>query len=90
MKESFSVAESIRHFIENNITTFDDDIEFNDDTDIFLSGLVNSLFSMRLLCFIEGEFSLSVPDEYIERKNFSSIEKMCQLVQILRKDPPVS
>nr|WP_283258118.1 phosphopantetheine-binding protein [Photorhabdus luminescens] len=59
----------------------DDEIELKDDTNIFESGLVNSLFSMRLLCFIEDKFSISIPDEYIERENFISIEKMQQLVQ---------
>ncbi|MHC6529719.1 acyl carrier protein [Vibrio proteolyticus] len=78
------VAEEIRQFIENNITTFDDDIELGNETDIFKTGLVNSLFSMRLLCFIEEKFSVSIPDEYIERKNFATIMRMEQLVEMLQ------
>ncbi|KMW72142.1 acyl carrier protein [Photorhabdus luminescens subsp. luminescens] len=81
MKDSYIISTEIRHFIENNITNLDDEIELKDDTNIFESGLVNSLFSMRLLCFIEDKFSISIPDEYIERENFISIEKMQQLVQ---------
>ncbi|EYU15545.1 phosphopantetheine-binding protein [Photorhabdus aegyptia] len=84
MKDSCVVSTEIRHFIENNITNLDDEIELKDDTNIFESGLVNSLFSMRLLCFIEDKFSISIPDEYIERENFISIEKMQQLVQKIK------
>ncbi|OCA53245.1 phosphopantetheine-binding protein [Photorhabdus namnaonensis] len=84
MKDSCVVSAEIRDFIESNITNFDDEIELKDDTNIFESGLVNSLFSMRLLCFIEDKFSVSIPDEYIERENFVSIEKMQQLVQKIK------
>ncbi|MBD2800453.1 MULTISPECIES: phosphopantetheine-binding protein [Morganellaceae] len=84
MKDSYIISTEIRHFIENNITNLDDEIELKDDTNIFESGLVNSLFSMRLLCFIEDKFSISIPDEYIERENFISIEKMQQLVQKIK------
>ncbi|MBS9429999.1 acyl carrier protein [Photorhabdus luminescens] len=84
MKDSCVVSTEIRHFIENNITNLDDEIELKDDTNIFESGLVNSLFSMRLLCFIEDKFSISIPDEYIERENFVSIERMQQLVQKIK------
>ncbi|KGM28228.1 acyl carrier protein [Photorhabdus luminescens] len=84
MKDSCIVSTEIRHFIESNITNLDDDVELKDDTNIFESGLVNSLFSMRLLCFIEDKFSISIPDEYIERENFVSIERMQQLVQKIK------
>ncbi|PQQ41558.1 acyl carrier protein [Photorhabdus luminescens] len=84
MKDSCVVSTEIRHFIESNITNLDDDVELKDDTNIFESGLVNSLFSMRLLCFIEDKFSISIPDEYIERENFVSIERMQQLVQKIK------
>ncbi|MBS9425554.1 phosphopantetheine-binding protein [Photorhabdus caribbeanensis] len=84
MNDSYIISTEIRNFIENNITNLDDEIELKDDTNIFESGLVNSLFSMRLLCFIEDKFSISIPDEYIERENFISIEKMQQLVQKIK------
>ncbi|CDM88085.1 acyl carrier protein [Xenorhabdus bovienii] len=84
MKDSDVISKEIREFIENNMTVFDDDIELLDDTNIFKNGLVNSLFSMRLLCFIEDKFSISIPDEYIERENFVSINKMLELVNKVR------
>lgn len=81
MQSPDSVSSDIRNFIEKNITILDDDIELNDDTNIFNSGLVNSLFSMRLLCFIEDNFSIAIPDEYIDRKNFESISRMQKMIE---------
>jgi acyl carrier protein len=72
------------HFIESNMTIYDDDIEFVDSTNIFTSGFVSSIFAMRLLSFLENEFSITVPDEDIVISNFSSINKMCEMVSRLK------
>jgi len=69
----------LRHFIESNMTVFDDDAVLTDDTNIFSSGFVNSTFAMRLLTFIEREFAVTVPDDDILLANFSSVDAMWQL-----------
>ncbi|SFU29334.1 acyl carrier protein [Xenorhabdus koppenhoeferi] len=84
MKDLETIAKEIREFIENNISVFDDEIELLDDTNIFTSGLVNSLFAMRLLCFIEEKCAVTIPDEYIERENFVSINAMLELINKIR------
>jgi len=73
--------ESVRNFIESNMNVFDEDVELNDDTNIFTSGYVNSIFAMRLLNFLENEYGLEVPDEDIIIPNFSSIDAMKALVE---------
>lgn len=73
--------ESVRNFIESNMNVFDEDVELNDDTNIFTSGYVNSIFAMRLLNFLENEYGLEVPDEDIIIPNFSSINAMKALVE---------
>lgn len=72
------------NFIESNMTIYDDDIEFIDSTNIFTSGFVSSIFAMRLLNFLENEFSITVPDEDIVIPNFSSINSMCEMVSRLK------
>lgn len=47
-----------------------------DDTDIFASGYVNSMFAMQLLLFIEKTFSLTVDTTEMNLANFSSIDAM--------------
>ncbi|MCX4409555.1 MULTISPECIES: phosphopantetheine-binding protein [unclassified Streptomyces] len=52
-----------------------------DDENIFATGLVNSLFVMQLVLFVEGEFSLTVADEDLEMENFTSIATIDALVR---------
>ncbi|MEV5176578.1 phosphopantetheine-binding protein [Streptomyces flaveolus] len=52
-----------------------------DDDDIFATGLVNSLFVMQLVLFVEGEFGMTVADEDLEMENFQSIDAIDALVR---------
>lgn len=52
-----------------------------DEDDIFEVGGVNSLFAIELLTFVEEVFSITLEDEDLERKNFSSISAMAALVE---------
>jgi acyl carrier protein len=52
-----------------------------DDDDIFALGLVNSLFAMQLLAFIEGEFSIVAEREDLNIRNFSSIAALTAFVE---------
>ena len=73
-----------RQFIENNMNVFDEDVDLTDDTNIFTSGFVNSTFAMRLLTFLESEFSIVVPDDEILLSNFSSVDAMWGLTSKLQ------
>jgi methoxymalonate biosynthesis acyl carrier protein len=74
-----SVREKIRQFIIANMNSFEE-VELSDSDNIFQSGFVSSIFAMRLLNFIEKEFSVQVPDDDILLKNFSSVDVMNDMV----------
>ncbi len=74
----------IRNFIEDNMVSFDEDIDLNDSDNIFEKGFVTSVFAMCLLNFIEKEFSIEVLDEDIILSNFSSVDNIIRLVQRLK------
>jgi acyl carrier protein len=57
--------------------------ELQDDDDIFALGLVNSLFAMQLVLFVEQEFDVLVEGEDLERDNFRSVEAITALVERL-------
>ncbi len=71
----------IRRYIEKNLEIFDDEAVFSDSDNIFQMGLVNSLFAMKLLNFVEQEFAITIDDEDIEISNFSSIENIIGLLE---------
>jgi methoxymalonate biosynthesis acyl carrier protein len=55
--------------------------ELDDDDDIFEAGLVNSLFAMQLVLFVEQEFAIQVSNADLERENFRTVNSITGLVQ---------
>ncbi|MFE0250613.1 acyl carrier protein [Streptomyces sp. NPDC059010] len=51
-----------------------------DEEDIFAAGIVNSLFAMQLVVFIEGEFQVTVAPEDLDIDRFRSISAIADLV----------
>jgi methoxymalonate biosynthesis acyl carrier protein len=56
-------------------------VELEDDQDIFAMGLVNSLFAMQLVLFVEKEFGIAVSNEDLDIENFRSINAISQLIK---------
>lgn len=73
--------EAIRAFLSRHVPN----AEFGLSDDIFATGLVNSLFALQLVTFIESHFSLSIDDEDLVPENFNSILAMASFVE--RKQP---
>lgn len=67
----------IRNFLENHIGQK----EFNNNDDLFKQGLVNSLFAMELVTFIETEFHFEIANEDLKLDNFRSVEALVSMVQ---------
>lgn len=51
-----------------------------DDEDLFGSGLVNSLFAMQVVLFVEKTFGLTVENDDLDIDNFRSIDALVALV----------
>jgi acyl carrier protein len=51
-------------------------VAFADDDDMFGDGLVNSLFAMQLVQFLEQEFAIEVTNDDLDLDNFRSITAM--------------
>jgi methoxymalonate biosynthesis acyl carrier protein len=73
--------EAISAFLSRHIRN----AEIGLSDDIFATGLVNSLFALQLVTFIESHFSLSIEDEDLVPENFNSILAMASFVE--RKQP---
>ena len=64
------IREKIRAFILASIRIPD----LADDDNLFESGIVNSLFAVQLMTFIEKTFAIEVGPDDLEIANFKSIE----------------
>jgi len=72
------MKETIRNFLLEHITAYD----LQDGDDIFELGLVNSLFAMQLVLFVEQEFDISIDGEDLDFANFRTVNAIEQLVKV--------
>lgn len=68
----------IRTFISDRLPQ----VEFSDDDEIFELGLVNSLFAVELVMFIERTFDLVLPNEVITLDNFRNVAAMAEMIEL--------
>jgi methoxymalonate biosynthesis acyl carrier protein len=50
------------------------------EVDLFATGMVNSLFAMQLVLFVEKEFGVVVANEDLDYANFRSVEAITGFV----------
>jgi acyl carrier protein len=60
---------------------------FEDDTDLFGSGRLNSLFAMELVLFVEERFRMIVENEDLDINNFRSIDAIASFIERKRQTP---
>ena len=70
------IKETVRRFILGSVNIPD----FKDDDNLFESGIVNSLFAVQLMTFIEMRFALKVGPDDLDIKNFKSLNAMTAFV----------
>lgn len=65
----------IKKFLKDRITS-----PIADGDDIFSLGLVDSLFAMQLVLFVEQEFEIHVENEDLDINNFCSVDAINKFV----------
>ena len=63
-----SALERIRHYVTTHVS-----VPLTDDSDFFELGLVDSLFALQLVSFVEQEFSISLKPDDLDITHFCSI-----------------
>lgn len=79
------VTDTVQAQIRGFLGKFIPQLALQDGDDIFALGVVNSLFAMQLVLFVETTFGITVEDEDLNLDNFRSIQAMTSLVT--RKQP---
>lgn len=69
------VRTRIRRYLDQAIAG-----EFQDDDDIFVLGVVDSLFALQLVTFVESEFSITVERDDLDIDNFCSVASLTHFV----------
>ena len=63
------IKETVKRFILSSINF----THLDDDDNLFESGIVNSLFAVQLMTFIERTFSIEVGTDDLDIENFKSL-----------------
>ena len=75
------IRQNIRKLIQKNLVLEDEIVELKDNDNIFEMGYVNSLFSMKLVTFIEDEFDIFIENEEMIIDNFSTVNKIVSFIE---------
>ncbi|OAB26476.1 phosphopantetheine-binding protein [Paenibacillus macquariensis subsp. defensor] len=76
--------------IADYITRNSDVEEIDYDLAIFEEGLVNSLFAIDLMTFLERTFEIKIKLEDLDMNNFKSVNIICEFIEKKREVPNVS
>jgi len=74
--EENGVKETVKRFILSSIAIAD----LDDDDNLFESGIVNSLFAVQLMTFIEKSFAIEVETDDLDIENFKSVNAAAAFV----------
>ena len=75
-EQNARVKQTLRQFILNSVNVSD----LKDDDNLFESGIVNSLFAVQLLTFIEKTFRIEVGVDDLAIENFKSLNAATDFV----------
>lgn len=71
-----TITSKTREFVSQYLNT--DTVDA--DVDLFATGMVNSLFAMQLVLFVEKNFGVVVANEDLDFENFKSINAIIAFV----------
>jgi acyl carrier protein len=68
-EEERGIKETVKRFISSSISI----ANLDDDDNLFESGIVNSLFAVQLMTFVEKTFAIEVGMDDLDIENFKSL-----------------
>lgn len=80
-KEKESVMMDKKEKVINFLKRFIGDYDLKDDDNIFELKLVNSLFAMQLVTYIEQEFCIVLEADDFEMSNFKDVNSILKLIE---------
>ena len=80
MENMDSLKKALRHALHSRFRVKG---AVEDDTELFSSGLIDSLTVMELVSFVEGEIDCAIPPSEITLENFDSVNQIGRLAEKL-------
>jgi methoxymalonate biosynthesis acyl carrier protein len=74
--EETSAREQLRSFVHSYLGA-----DLDDETNIFETGRLSSLFALELVTFVEATFGTTVENADLELANFESVDALTRFVE---------
>lgn len=71
-----TIESTVRKFVGKYVS----EPEIDSDLDLFATGLVNSLYAMQLVLFVEKEYGIQVANEDLDYENFKSVNAIVSFI----------
>lgn len=72
-----TILEKVKGYILRTV----DGTEITEDTDLFQTGIIHSLFAVQLVIFIEKAFHLELEEEDLTQENMRTICDITKLIE---------
>jgi methoxymalonate biosynthesis acyl carrier protein len=66
--------------VKKFLTRYFHDRALKYDEDLFADGIINSLFALQLVLFVESEFSITVTNEDLDIEHFRTVNNIVAFV----------
>ena len=76
------MKEQIKNYLKQKIAK---DMELDYDVDIFEKGLVNSMFALQLVMYLEKEFKIKIENSDLNLSNFNTVNNIGTFVESKQK-----
>ena len=75
--ETEDILRKVKQYILRSV----DEQDITEDTDLFETGIIHSLFAIQLVIFIEKTFHLELEEEDMTTENMKSIRTIAKLIE---------
>lgn len=75
--ETEDILRKVKQYILRSV----DEQDITEDTDLFETGIIHSLFAIQLVVFIEKAFHLELEEEDMTTENMKSIRTIAKLIE---------
>lgn len=81
MQNQLEIIRTLTQYILNDLSAGEDITEIGEEDDLLGDELIDSMGVMRLVAFIEKEYSVAVPPEDVRIENFMNVRKISRYIE---------
>ena len=81
MQNQSEIIQTLVQYIINDLSAGGDVTKINEDDDLLGDEFIDSMGVMRLVAFIEKEYSIIVPPEEVRIENFMNVKAIAHYIE---------